>query len=143
MRLMTTVAALSLAALNSGCQTVAQQPAEDDPVGWARFDCQRSSHNPVLEGELERAKLVCNGRAEAAAIAGTAHIRPGYSMGSAIVAGVEAGQKQTQISHATGTSRMAEYGYRLSKRSEFVAVCPLPPPAPSRSAKKVSTRTAP
>jgi hypothetical protein len=123
-----TVAALSLAVLTSACQTPAQETAAvDDPTVWGRFDCQRTSSSPELAADFERAKLVCIGRADAAAIAGTAGIRPGYSTASAIVAGIESGQKRDQISMATGTSCMAEYGYRMSKRSELEALCPAPP----------------
>jgi hypothetical protein len=129
-------AAISLAVITSGCQTTAQQNAEADPIGWFTFDCKRPSQYPEVEAEFERAKLICGGRAEAAAIAGTAHIRPGYSMGSAIVAGIESGQKQAQISTATASSCMAELGFRMSKRSEFEVLCPAPPPkAPGKSKK--------
>lgn len=118
---------VAFAAVLAGCQTTAQQTTEDDPLGWFGFDCERPSLNAQTEAKFERAKLICTGRADAAAIAGTANIRPGYSMGSAIAAGIEANQKQTQISLATGTSCMAELGYQLKKRSEFEALCPLPP----------------
>jgi hypothetical protein len=125
------VAALALAVFTAGCQTAAQQQAEADPMAWGRFDCKRSALDPAIAADFEQAKTVCIGRAEAAAVAGTASIRPGYSMGSAIVAGIEAGQKQSQISMATGTSCMAEYGWRYNKRSEYEALCPQPAPKPA------------
>ena len=118
---------------------MAQQAAEADPVVWFSFDCKRPSLHPELEADFERAKLICFGRADAAAIAGTAHIRPGYSTGSAIVAGIEANQKHTQINLAVGTSCMAEYGYRMSKRSEFESLCPIAPPKAKITKKSAAT----
>jgi hypothetical protein len=126
-----TIAALTIALTAAGCQTTAQQ-TDDDPMGWARFDCQRGAGVPKLETELERAKLICIGRADAASIAGTANIRPGYGVGGAVVSGIETGVKQSQISNATIISCMAEQGYHAIKRSEFEALCPVSSPKPAR-----------
>ena len=85
---------------------------------------------PGHRSQSERAKLICVGKADAAAVAGTANIRPGYGLGGAIASGIETGVKQTQIKDATASSCMAEQGYQFKKRSEFEALCPVPPPSP-------------
>jgi hypothetical protein len=108
----------------TGCQTTGDP---EDPIVWGRFDCKRHSQFPELAVEWEQAKLICGGRAQAAAVAGTAAMPGGYGMSGAIAAGINQGIAGAQISQATATSCMAERGYRMSKASEFDARCPIAP----------------
>jgi len=132
-------AVLTATALLMGCQTT--QEAAEDPILWGHIDCQRSADHPEFNTQIEQAKLVCINRAQAAGIAGTASMPTGYGLGGAISSGINAGIAQGQIENATVKSCMAEYGWMLSKKSEFDARCPVPvavvaPPAPPPPPKK-------
>jgi hypothetical protein len=115
---------VALCAALGGCAAQANNAAVEDPQGWARVDCQRGLGNPVLEAQLEQAKAICTGRAQAAGLAGTAGMPTGgRNLGDAIGNGIVAGVTQAQITNATASSCMAEQGYLLRTRSSFEAVC--------------------
>ena len=113
---------LFAALMLTGCQTVS---APEDPTLWGRFDCMRMADGPEIQAEFEQAKLICSGRSEAAAIAGTAAMpNRGRGLSGAIVSGIEQGITGAQISVATAKSCMAERGLFLAKKSEHLARCP-------------------
>lgn len=108
-----------MALITGGC---AQEPPPPPQV-WGRVDCQRASGNPELQLEFERSRTVCLGRAEAAAVAGTSGIQPGYGIGGAIASGIARGVAQDQIQTATALSCMAEHGYLMRTQAEHDANC--------------------
>ena len=91
---------------------------------WGRFDCKRLADFPEVQVEFEQANMICSGKAQAAAISGTASMPTGYGLSGAIVSGISQGITGAQISQATGKSCMAERGLYLAKRSEVDAKCP-------------------
>lgn len=112
-----TIAALALA----GCQTT--QEAQDDPLMFGRVDCRGPVGRPEVSRHFEQAKAICMNRADAAATAGTANMPMGYGYGGAIAAGINQGITAASIRNSTAVSCMAEQGYLLKRRSEFVAMC--------------------
>lgn len=98
--------------------------ATEDPVGWGRVDCKRGAGDPVMEAQLEQAKAICSGRAQAAGLAGTAGMATGgRNIGDSIGNGIVAGVTQARITDATASSCMAEQGYLLRTLSSFEAAC--------------------
>jgi|HubBroStandDraft_6_1064221.scaffolds.fasta_scaffold111911_1 hypothetical protein len=142
---MRTIAALIATTLLCSCQTT-EEAAQDPPL-WGHIDCQRTADHPELASQFEQAKLVCFNRAQAAGVAGTASMPTGYGLGGAVASGISAGIAQAQIQNATVNSCMAEYGWMLTKRSDFDARCPVAvvaPPEPSPPLppkKKVKTNS--
>lgn len=102
-----------------GC---AQEPPPEPKI-FGRVDCQIAAGNPELIMEFERARAICLGRAEAAAVAGTTGIRSGPGLAGAIAAGIERSTAQTQITESTTTSCMAEQGYLYRTKPEHDAAC--------------------
>jgi hypothetical protein len=105
-----------------GCVTQAET-VPDDPMIFGRADCQRAEGNPVIQQDAEQVKQICLGRAQAAAVAGTANMPAGYGLGGAIAAGIAQGAAANQITSATVNSCMAEHGWLFKRKSEHIAMC--------------------
>jgi hypothetical protein len=107
-----------------GCAHQQQNP--EDPLGWARFDCQSMKNRPDLQPEFDQAKEVCSNSAQAQSMSARGQMR-GRSLVDAVANDINA----NQIAVASGKACMAERGYKFEKQSEFEARCPVPPPAPA------------
>jgi hypothetical protein len=75
------------------------QTGGDDPMLWGRIDCQRSAGNPALMADSEKARLTCEGRAQAAGASGNRNETPAMK------------------------ACVLDAGYQLQRRSEFEGNC--------------------
>jgi hypothetical protein len=112
--------ALFALAVVGGC--VKEVPPEEQKV-FGRLDCQRAEGNPMVQQQFEQARTICLGRAQAAAIAGTAAMPTGHGLGGAIASGIQQGMAQREIGENTAISCMAEQGYIQRTRAEHEAAC--------------------
>jgi len=92
--------AILAASLLTACAS--SQTGGDDPLLWGRLDCQRTSGNPAMLAESEKARLACEARAKTAS-ASSAYENP----------------NETPAMKAC----MLDAGYQLQRRSEFEANC--------------------
>ena len=115
-----TAAVALLALAVGGC--VSNQQDANDPIGWGRIDCRRST-DPEIAAHAEQARLMCQAMAESAGTMATATMPAGRGMGGAIASGIESGMARQQVTVAAGKDCMATQGYIMSRRSEFEARC--------------------
>jgi hypothetical protein len=116
-----TGAALAACFVLAGCQTTAEQQA--NPPNWGRIDCQRPAQRPELRPLFEQAKLVCQERALAAAVAGTSSMPRGNGIGGAIASSIATRMTKEEIAVSTAKSCMAEYGFVLMTQPEHDQRC--------------------
>lgn len=107
----------------TGCQT---QQDIDDPVSFGRADCRRLADHPEIARQFELDSAVCDGRAQAAGLSGTASMWSG-----SLVTAIDKAVVTNNIALATVRSCMAERGYLLKRRSEHLAMCAVSVPAPA------------
>ena len=116
------VFAVASALLVASCASAPERGSGEERV-FSRLDCQIISGNQKLEAEYNHSKMICEKKAEAAAISGTAAIPVGEGTVNAAFSGMRRGTAQRQIGEATLISCMGERDYTISTRAEFDKRC--------------------
>lgn len=122
--------AAAIALVVSGCATAPQSP--DDELVFGRVDCRLGADHPELLPEFEQAKAICSNRGDAQGEAASASMGTGGGLGGSVVRAMTS----VSVRDKTAISCMAERGYLLKKRSEYMAWCEAmyPPKATSAAA---------
>lgn len=118
-----------------GCATAPQTP--DDEMVFGRVDCRLLADHPDLLPEFEQAKAICSNRGEAQGEAASASMGTGGGLGGSVVRAMTS----VSVRDKTAISCMAERGYLLKKRSEYMAWCAtMYPPKPTPAVAEVKPK---